>query len=133
MTRITAVLDEPAESGSVLPPMPCSSEPSLLPALRRIVAAGSAALVLALAVFAVSPNAHAWIHEEDGHEHATEQAGNDSCAIVLFAGGVSLPLEFGPIRAPAGELPAASRTEPAELLPNPPRYLRQPERGPPGC
>lgn len=101
------------------------------PALRRIIAAGSAAVVLALAVFAVSPNAHAWVHDEDGHEHAAPQG--DGCAIELFASGVSLPLEFAPLAAPGVATLVPPPPAPDDLFLAHPRYLRQPERGPPGC
>lgn len=110
----------------MLPP-----EHRILPALRRLCAAGSAVLVLALAIFAVSPRAHAWIHDDDGHEEVAHQ--DDSCAVVLFASGVSLEAGHAPLRAPDEVVLPAPAAAPDELFLAQPRYLRQPERGPPGC
>jgi hypothetical protein len=108
--------------------------------LRRLIAAGCAALVLALAVFAASPVAHTWLHDATrapaapdhgpGSEHPVADA-EHNCAIVLFAGGVTLSI------APAMPLPprALSTDRSAATYPDlclvSPRYLRQPERGPP--
>jgi hypothetical protein len=111
---------------------------SLAAPLRRLIAAGSAALVLALTIFAASPAAHDWLHAlaEGGAPHAPlhagEQADDDAgCAVVLFAGGVSLPVGPAaitpPILAPQGVSPVTA----AEVYLVSPRYLRQPERGPP--
>lgn len=110
--------------------------------LRRSLAAGGAALVLALTVFAASPAAHEWMHartstcsgHSHGHEHGPAKTGDEDagCAVVLFASGVDLPVE------PAAALPPRLRAEDvtpvtaAEVLLISPRYLRQPERGPPG-
>jgi hypothetical protein len=96
--------------------------------LRRMLAAGSAALVLALTIFAASPVAHDWLHlDADGAAQA-----DDGCAVELFAAGVSLPL--APISVPLpGETPRAiSPAAATEIFLVCPRYLRQPERGPPG-
>lgn len=94
--------------------------------LRRLLAAGSAALVLALTVFAASPSAHGMLHDHDGAIHA-----DDTCAVVLFAGGVSLPLEtpapLPPVVAWQPLVPAIAE----EIFFTSPRYLHQPERGPP--
>ena len=93
--------------------------------LRRFFAAGGGALVLALAVFAASPVLHDRLHT------ATDTTHDDSCAVVLFAHGVSLP--FGAIAAPVPPAACAAPAPafPRELFVSPPRYLRQPERGPP--
>jgi len=93
--------------------------------LRRALAAGTAALVLALAVLAASPELHGLLHSQ------AIGADDDGCAVAQFAGGVSL--------APAAVLapPAAAdwTVQPpvaaAEIFLVSPRYLRQPERGPP--
>ena len=55
--------------------------------LRRFAAAGTIGVVLALTVFAASPDLHDELHAGD-HEH-TESG--DTCAIALFAGGVEMP------------------------------------------
>jgi hypothetical protein len=93
--------------------------------LRRLLAAGSAVLVFALTVFAASPIAHQWLHVDDLVQ------GEDDCAVVLFASGVSLPA--GPIHV-SPPVPASVVVSPAtaaEIFLVSPRYLRQPERGPP--
>lgn len=100
---------------------------------RRLLAAGCAALVLALTIFAASPAAHEMLHDNGpGHEHCPQTAAEDhSCAVVLFASGVSLPVEplyvLPPTTVPAGISPVTA----AEVFLVSPRYLRQPERGPP--
>ncbi len=92
---------------------------------RRFIAAGSAALVFALTVFAASPVLHGWLHKS----HAV--AGNDDCAVVLFASGVSLPLDLPTIAPPSATWVEQPRVVTAEIFLASPRYLRQPERGPP--
>jgi hypothetical protein len=95
---------------------------------RRFLAAGCAALVLALTVFAASPAAHDWLHvDADG----SQSSGDDACAVALFSSGVALPV--GPIAVP---LPLEWQNTGAPGFAQTvclisPRYLRQPERGPP--
>lgn len=107
--------------------------------LQRWLACGCAALVLALTIFAASPTAHAWLHDErpaHAHtncpDHGQPAAEVDhTCAVVLFASGVSLPVEplaiTPPVDLPVGISPVTA----AEVFLVSPRYLRQPERGPP--
>ena len=112
-----------------------------LPSLRlRLLAGIAAALVLALSVFASSPVAHGWLHERadtncQGHSHpnpAESDHDDAGCAVVLFAGGVELPAGpaslLPPVSVPGGLLTVTA----AEPLLSRPRYLRLPERGPPG-
>jgi hypothetical protein len=102
-----------------------------------LVAAGSALLVLALTVFAASPTAHAWLHQTVDRCAAPHHApatpaddGETGCAITLFAAGLVLP--FAPAAfAPPAAVPAGAPPAAAELFLLPPRYLHQPERGPP--
>jgi hypothetical protein len=92
---------------------------------RRLLATGCAVLVFALGLFAASPTLHEQLH------HNAPPASDDGCAIILFAGGVSMPLTFNSIPLPPAEwreLPYVSTTE---LRLASPRYLLQPERGPP--
>lgn len=100
---------------------------SSLSFLHRLLATGCAALVLALTIFAASPSAHGLLHD-DGHSVAT---GEDGCAVVMFASGVSLPVAplsvTPPVSVPQGISPVTA----AEVFLVSPRYLRQPERGPP--
>lgn len=102
--------------------------------LRRLGTAGLAALVLGLTIFAASPKAHEWLHASDHAncpESATTQAEEDACAVVLFAGGVSLPLEPVAVPEPVILAQAISPATAAEIHLISPRYLRRPERGPP--
>ena len=92
---------------------------------RRLLAAGSIALVLLLSVLASNPELHRLIHgdADAGHE--------DGCAVVLFANGVSAPFDTAVFAATPAELIALSRPETVEIFLTSPRYLHQPERGPP--
>jgi len=100
-------------------------ENRLIGVLRRGFAAGSAALIFALGLFAASPALHEHLH--DGVD-ATDQ---DQCAVVLFASGVSVPLAVSAPLPPAVDWRALSSVPATELLLDSPRYLLQPERGPP--
>jgi len=86
---------------------------------------GCIGVVVALGVFAASPNLHEQLH------HNGQLSLDDGCAVVLFAGGVSVPL------APITVLPAPSTgrglawVEAEELLLEAPRFLLPPGRGPP--
>lgn len=93
--------------------------------LRRLFAAGAVALVFALAVFAASPVLHHWLHGQDGRTI------DDSCAVELFASGVSLALDAPAVTAPSAAWCEEPRVVVAEIFLASPRYLRQPERGPP--
>jgi hypothetical protein len=105
---------------------------------RRAFAAGGAALVLALTIFAASPVAHAWLHAGTGecsaHSHHHEPAPVDpdeGCVVVLFANGVDLPVGPAALTPPAIVTQGISPVTAAEFDLVSPRYLRQPERGPP--
>lgn len=88
------------------------------------MAAGGAALVLALAVFAASPDLHSWLHSDNG-------TGDDECAVALFASGVSTPAGAIVVSLSATEWKIPTYTSVDELFLASPRYLHQPERGPP--
>jgi hypothetical protein len=98
--------------------------------LRRIMAAGCAALVLALTVFAASPAAHTWLHCHND-DHAEHPSGTETCVVALFANGVVLELGRLGLIAPVEIVRAIAPTTAAEIFLVSPRYLRQPERGPP--
>ncbi len=111
-------------------------EPSLP---RRLGAGLAAALVLVLTLLAASPAAHAWLHADPaecaGHAHAPAPEDHDAdrgCAVVLMMSGVELPLE--PLSPLPPRLIAGSDLRVTAAAPDlrRPRYLRQPERGPPG-
>jgi ABC-type Fe3+ transport system permease subunit len=68
---------------------------------RQLTAVFAALLVLALAVLAVSPELHAWVHGHDGvslkgtatpSSHDDQQADHDDdgCVVTMFANGVIL-------------------------------------------
>jgi hypothetical protein len=85
--------------------------------------------VLALTIFAASPVAHGFLHGNDA-AHGQTVTG-DACAVVMFASGVALTI--GPI-AVAPSTTVSQRVSPitsADIFLLSPRYLRQPERGPP--
>ncbi|MCX6953449.1 MAG: hypothetical protein NTV51_14970 [Verrucomicrobia bacterium] len=93
--------------------------------LRRLFAAGGAALVLALTVFAASPSLHHLLHS------ATDTAHDESCPVVLFAGGTDAPPAALTAPLPPVAWQAVTPATAAEIFLSVPRYLRQPERGPP--
>jgi hypothetical protein len=93
--------------------------------LRSLCAAGGVALVLMLSVFAASPALHHWLHG-DGSADA-----GDSCAVVLFASGVTLAAGVALVAAePQVWREAYARPIGAVFVASP-RHLRHPERGPP--
>jgi hypothetical protein len=110
----------------------------LPPPHLRLLAGVGVLLVLALTVLAASPAAHAWAHGHaetcPGHEHppAPQEEDDSGCAVVLFAAGLDVPAGPVALLSPAtiagGVLPVTA----AEPLLSRPRYLRLPERGPPG-
>ena len=82
-------------------------------------------LVFALGILAVSPTLHEQLH------HNAPPSSDDGCAIVLFAGGVSMPLTINAVPPPPAEWRELPYVSTNELLLASPRYLLQPERGPP--
>ena len=123
-----ASLDAFAIIKTVPPEMSATLETRLLPGfLRRGLALGCAALVLALTILAASPSAHGLLHDDD-HQHAVSDEG---CAVVMFASGVSLPVAPLAITPPTDVVQGISPVTAAEVFLASPRYLRQPERGPP--
>lgn len=90
---------------------------------HRWLAAFAAAVVIGLSVLAASPAMHRWLHEE-----TTDS--DDACAVVLFAGGVALPMAGAlAIRCFAGRTIRQFLARAVLFLA--PRYLLMPERGPP--
>src|SRR5262245_30846564 len=98
---------------------------AFLARFHRLLAALCAALVLALTIFAASPAAHGLLHD------STQRANDDACAVVLFAGGVSLPVGPIAVMPPTPVQQGVSPVTAADVFLVVPRYLRQPERGPP--
>ena len=93
--------------------------------LRRVLAAGSAALIFALGLFAASPVLHGQLH------HLSDSTLDDGCAIMLFANGVSMPLAATAPPPPSADWREGRPVSSTEILLDSPRYLLQPERGPP--
>lgn len=117
------------------------SRPSALPAspLLRFTAAACALLVFALTLLAASPEAHGWLHATDhasscpAHaKHAPAPAPEaDACAVVLLASTVDIPVEPLALTPPQLVAGGVSPVTAADFYLVSPRYLRQPERGPP--
>ncbi len=108
--------------------MSATAKPTPLPdRLRRVLAGGCAALVFALTIFAASPIAHKLLHNSD-HGQANSE---DACAVVMFASGVSLAVGPIAITPPSAVIAGVSPVTAADVFLVSPRYLRQPERGPP--
>lgn len=92
---------------------------------RRLIAAGSVLLVLALTVFAASPALHEHLHDATHTEH------DESCPIVLFAHTADAPPAHLSAPAPSLTAGAFAPSLACEIFVSPPHYLLQPERGPP--
>lgn len=111
----------------------------LPPPHLRLLAGVGVLLVLALTVLAASPAAHMWAHGRadtcHSHSHPADpiQEDDDSgCAVVLFASGLDVPAEPGALLPPTSVAGGVLPVTAAEPLLSRPRYLRLPERGPPG-
>ena len=93
--------------------------------LRPLLGAGAALLVLVLAVFAASPAWHHALHRDGG------STTSEDCAIDLFAHGVALPVGASPVPPAVRSSGREKQAQAGEIDLPEPRYLRQPERGPP--
>ncbi|HKB57271.1 MAG TPA: hypothetical protein VKC51_06750 [Lacunisphaera sp.] len=92
---------------------------------RQTLAMGCAVLIFALGLFTASPALHNQLHP------GPHSSLDDGCAVALFANGVSVSvgvIALPPVMGEWRDLPGvASR----EVFLDSPRYLLQPERGPP--
>jgi len=95
------------------------------PLFHRFFAAAGVALMLLLTVAAASPALHQWLHGESAPD------ASDNCAVVLFASGVTLAAAVIAVAAPRIAWSEVRAHAVAEIFLVSPRYLRQPERGPP--
>ncbi len=107
-----------------------SSSTSTVHPFRRLWALGAAALVLLLTVLAVSPQLHTAFHGHDD-DCAAENSQDEGCVVTLFAAGVTAaPTPLVVVAPPQAHL-RADFSPHSEIFVSPPRYLHQPERGPP--
>jgi hypothetical protein len=97
-----------------------------VPLLQRIGAAWAALLLLVLTLATASPTLHGWLH-------SAGVDADDSCAVVLFASGITAAATVIAIALPSVAWPACRVAPYQELFVTTPRYLRLPERGPPAC
>lgn len=118
---------------------PSSRRSARLPSAPwRVLAAGLAWMVLGLTLIAASPEAHELVHRGEqvaGCEHAHPAPADSAdhvCAVVLFAGGVE-PAAAVFLALPELSLAPIAPTRYAPPFLRDPRYLRQPERGPPAA
>ena len=127
-------------------PVKSHSRRSPLSPFLRVLASAAAALVLTLSVFSASPELHSLLHgsvsarefgfaksvpaKSTGSDACSAEE-DDGCAVALFAQGVSLPLLLPVLTRPELVQDPANCRSSAEFFWVQPRYLRQPERGPP--
>lgn len=86
---------------------------------------GCAALILVLGIFAAGPALHKQLHD------VTHTTAHDVCAACLFANGIvtAVPVVAGPPLS--AEWQGRTGVTAREIFLDSPRYLLQPERGPP--
>jgi len=89
-----------------------------------LIAAGCATLVLLLAILAANPDAHHWLHADSDHE-------DHSCAVVLFAHGLTSALAGITLTLVAWRLLSLLGRAGEVLRLAAPSYFLQPACGPP--
>jgi hypothetical protein len=94
------------------------------PFFRRLVAAGLAALVLAIALLAAAPAAHKHLHDDADHA-------DHECAIVFLAHGVTLTTALAAAKAVTVEWRETFPAAPVALHLTSPRHLLPLQCGPP--
>lgn len=93
--------------------------------LRRVIASLCAVLIFVLGLCAASPALHQHLHAGAGG------TSDDGCVVALFATGVSVPYAAVAVAPPPTRWCELPRTVTDEVFLDSPRYLLQPERGPP--
>jgi hypothetical protein len=93
---------------------------------RRALAVGSILLVLALGVFAQNSSLHRQLHDA-----TATSLSDDGCVIDLFAHGVSLAVAIHAAPPVIVDWQESRPVVAPEVFVDSPRYLLQPERGPP--
>lgn len=86
---------------------------------------GGAVLILVLGIYAAGPALHKQLH---AGPHATA---HDVCVACLFASGVVPSVPVVAVPPLAAEWPGRPGITVREIFLDSPRYLLQPERGPP--
>jgi hypothetical protein len=81
--------------------------------------------VFALGLFAASPSLHEQLHD------GLPMGADHQCAIVSFANGVSVPLGMESVSPPVQHRLEYRTASAIEIKLESPRFLLQPERGPP--
>jgi hypothetical protein len=95
--------------------------------LHRSIAAMCAAVIFSLGVFASCPELHERLHD------GSAIGADDHCAVEIFASGISVPLGLQTL-APPLECRRIEQPAPRiEICLSSPRFLLQPERGPPAA
>jgi hypothetical protein len=108
---------------------------------HRLTASLAAAIVLALTVFAASPDLHNWLHSFDaagshqthGVAHADKGSipDDDDCAVVVFAQGVLAMLAIAFFGIFSGKVAKYSPPFISRLVSKAPEYWVPPLCGPP--
>ena len=93
--------------------------------VRRVVAAGGIALVLLLTTLSASPDLHRLFHGD------VDTGTDDGCAVVQFSHGVSPVVDTATLAATPMVWHRAHPASVDEIFLASPRFLHQPERGPP--
>lgn len=94
-------------------------------AVRRNLAVFGSALILFLSVLTANPQLHQLIHGHDG------SGGDDGCAVVMFAGGVSIATDTAVVAALPAAWQVVGGSAPTEILLASPRCLHPPGQAPP--
>lgn len=108
--------------------MGCLSHSRFLEIFRCTLAFGSILLVLGLGILAQDAALHRHLHD------ATATAGaDDGCVVDLFGQGVSVSIALAALPPEEQEWRALPPVVAPDFFLESPRYLLQPERGPPFC
>lgn len=104
----------------------------------RAVASLGIALVLALTIFAASPELHERLHGHGlgaakvaHHDGGGQAADDDGCVVTLFAQGMVLPLALMTLAFTGQTLRLPDFALGGRVAPESPRYLRLPSQAPP--
>lgn len=105
--------------------------------LARLTASLAVVLVLALSVFAASPELHGYLHDHAGSSHAGDpqqpgdQGHDDGCVVTLFAQGLLAVAGLFVLALAGRTLPAAAFAAVRRVRPPLPAFLHLPPQAPP--